>query len=239
MKLLSSFATIRRTRKRPLPLLAVLLLVAVMHLGAPGVMHASLPKQTQPLPHSFTLDKKLKKGSLLIATQGMKDSRFAETVIFVLDYGIHGAVGLIINRPYKVDTSKLMPEVKGGSDTVYFGGPVDTHRLRILIRTDTPPAEVRPVFKDVYESSNMDLLQRLIDDKEMAEAFHVYAGYAGWAPLQLDTEIQSGGWRVLSGDVEAIFTMKPAEVWLKLIHSEWPLPFPSNEAQPTPSPEHP
>ena len=236
---LRTFATIRRPGKRSLTVLAVPLLTVVMAFAAPAFIHASLPKQIQPTPHHFSPDPKLKRGSFLVATKGMGDPRFAETVIFMLDYGIRGAVGLIINRPQEADPSVPLPGVKGPLDTVYFGGPVETDRLWILIRSDTPPAGARHVLEDVYESSNMDLLQRLIDDKKMAEGFHVYAGYAGWAPMQLDKEILRGDWRVLSGDVEAIFTTTPAEVWLELIHSESLLSTPSNEAQPTPSPERP
>ncbi len=236
---LFTFATIRRPPKRLLPVFAVPLLTVVMAFAAPAFIYASLPRDMQPAPHYFTPHAKLKKGIFLVATKGMKDLRFSGAVIFMLEYGTSGALGLIINRPHKIDGSKVLPEVKGAPDTIYFGGPVDAHRLWILIRAASPPAGARHIFEDVYANSSIELLRRLIDDKEMAEAFRVYTGYAGWAPMQLDKEILSGGWRVLSGDVEAIFSEEPAGVWPELIRSESRPPSPSNEAQPAPSPERP
>ena len=226
-----------RSGKRPLRIIAAALLAAVIAFGSSGLVCASLPKQTQPMPHNFTPHLKIKQGSLLVANKSMRDPRFSGTVIFMLEYGVRGAAGLIINRPKEVDGSKALPGVKGAPDTLYFGGPVDMGRMRILIRAASAPPDARHIFEDVYESPNKELLQRLIDDKEMAEDFHVYAGYAGWAPMQLEREILRGGWRVLTGDVEAVFSATPAEVWSELIRLS--APGPSNEAQPPSSPRQP
>lgn len=215
---------IRRPGKRPLRIIAAALLAAVIAFGSSGLVRASIPKRVQPLPHNFTPHLKLKKGSLLVANKSMRDPRFSGTVIFMLEYGVNGAVGLIINRPREVDGSKALPGVKGAPDILYFGGPVDMGRIRILIRAASAPPDARHIFEDVYESPSKGLLQRLVDDKEMAEDFHVYAGYAGWAPMQLEREILKGGWRVLTGDVEAVFSATPAEVWPELIRLPSPRP---------------
>ena len=241
----SAFAAIRRSRvrcfrKRPLKLLVPLLFVAAAHLLAPESIRASFPGKVEPAPHSFTLNKNIKKGSILIATRDMKDPHFAETVILMMGYGHRGAVGLIINRPHEVDGAKALPEVKGGPNILYYGGPVEMNRLWILIRADTPPPGTRHVFADIYETSNVDLLQRLIDDKKPGQTFHVYTGYSGWAPMQLDTELKSGGWRVLDADAEAVFTRPSKGVWLELIHPGSILPEPSKELEaPTSTPPRP
>lgn len=224
MKVWYPFAVIHRPKKRPLRIVAAALLTAAIAFGSPGLVRASIPKRVQPPPHSFTPHLKIKRGSLLVANKSMKDPRFSGTVILMLEYGVGGAVGLIINRPRKVDASKALPGVKGAPDTLYFGGPVDTGRRRILIRAASPPPDALHVFEDVYDSPSKGLLKRLVDDKEMAEDFHVYAGYTGWAPMQLEQEILRGGWRVLTGDVEAVFSATPAEVWSELIRLPSPRP---------------
>ncbi len=228
---------VRSLRKRPFTLLASLFFMLAAYLTAPGFTYASLPGKVETSPHSFTLNKKIKKGSLLIATMGMSDPNFAGTVILMMEYGLRGAVGLIINRPYEVDAAKALPEVKGAPSTLYYGGPVEPNRLWILIRANKPPVGARHLFEDIYETSNVDLLQRLIDDKVPTETFHVYTGYAGWAPMQLDMELKSGGWRVLDADVEAVFTKSAKKVWFELIHpkSALPLPDASKEAEPSSS----
>jgi len=47
--------------------------------------------------------------------------------------------------------------------------------------------------------------------------FIVYAGYAGWAPGQLDQEVSRGGWHILQADQESVFDKTPEEVWPELI----------------------
>src|SRR3990170_3964995 len=44
----------------------------------------------------------LGKGKFLVAARNLVDPNFSETVVLLLDYGGHGAVGLVINRPPQV-----------------------------------------------------------------------------------------------------------------------------------------
>jgi putative transcriptional regulator len=50
------------------------------------------------------------------------------------------------------------------------------------------------------------------------ERFRLFAGYAGWAPNQLDFERTRGDWHVLKADAETVFAQKPLEIWQELIH---------------------
>jgi putative transcriptional regulator len=45
----------------------------------------------------------------------------------------------------------------------------------------------------------------------------VYAGYAGWAPGQLQREMERGGWHVQPADAETVFEKDPARIWPELI----------------------
>jgi putative transcriptional regulator len=57
----------------------------------------------------------------------------------------------------------------------------------------------------------------MIKNPEGEERFRVYAGYAGWAPGQLDNEIANGGWYVLGADAETVFDKSASEIWPELI----------------------
>jgi hypothetical protein len=46
--------------------------------------------------------------------------------------------------------------------------------------------------------------------------FHLYLGYAAWAPGQLEAEIQLGAWTVLSHDLKIVFDPDPDSLWLRL-----------------------
>ena len=160
------------------------------------------------------------KGRFLIASRQLLDPQFAETVVLLIEYNQHGAVGVIINRPSELKLSAVLPEIEvlqQRPDTVYLGGPVAKNQLLLLIRTPNPPEGSYLVFKDIHVSSSQAVIQRMIKNPQDEERFRVYAGYAGWAPGQLDNEIVSGGWHVLRADAETVFDKSAPEIWPDLI----------------------
>lgn len=162
----------------------------------------------------------LSKGKFLVASKQLRDPQFFETVVLLIEYDSQGAMGLVINRPTTVKLSEVLPEIEGlqkRSDTIYLGGPVAKNQLMLLIRTSSPPEGSHLVFKDVYLSSSQTIIEKMIDNPDTPERFRVYAGYAGWAPGQLDREVSRGGWHILQADEESVFDKTPAEVWPELI----------------------
>ena len=159
----------------------------------------------------------LSAGRFLIAGEHLRDPNFVETVVLLLNYGERGARGVIINRPSDVKLAAVFPGISGlhqRPDTVYLGGPVARNQLLILLRSDRPRAGTEHVVDDLYVSTSR---QVLVEALNRAAAVHVYAGYAGWAPGQLDREVARGDWHVLPADAAAVFSKTPQEVWRELI----------------------
>lgn len=189
--------------------------------AASGVGHAKIApfKTPAPSPHGKGPDKRLSKGKFLVASRSIGDQRFAETVILLVDYGSHGAVGIIINRPTKVGISEALPhitELKDRKERLYFGGPVEADKMLMLVRSADKPGDSLHVFSDIYVSSNADLLRGIINEKAAAESFRVFAGYAGWAPGQLETELSAGAWEVKDASPDKVFDKNPADLWQTL-----------------------
>ena len=214
---------------------ALLVLTAILILISPAadmvLMNTAFPSNPSTLPSSdgpliyHIADKsrpqvELSKGKFLVASKQLRDPQFFETVVLLLEYDSKGAMGLVINRPTTVELSKVLPEIKGlqkRSDTIYLGGPVAKNQLMLLIRTSSPPEGSRLVFKDIYLSSSQTIIEKMIDNPDTPERFRVYAGYAGWAPGQLDHEVSRGGWHILQADEESVFDKTPSEIWPELI----------------------
>ncbi len=168
----------------------------------------------------YLLDERLSRGKFLVAGREMKDPRFVGAVIFLVDYGPHGVMGLVINRPTKVRLSTVFPGVEGlekRPDTFYYGGPVRPDQIFVLIRSWSRPEDSHHVYNDIFISSSKELLARMIKKGETAKSFHVFAGYSGWGPGQLEREVALGSWHVLPADAETIFEKEPSEVWHELI----------------------
>lgn len=157
-------------------------------------------------------------GRFLVANRRMRDPRFVKSVILLVRYGEKGAMGLIVNQPSGVKLAELLPEadqLKHRDDIVYVGGPVAQDGIMLLLRAETEPEGAEHVFEDVYVSPNRDVLDRLA--ARGADNFRSYVGYSGWAPGQLDHELERQDWHVTAGDADLVFSPAPASVWDKLI----------------------
>jgi putative transcriptional regulator len=159
-------------------------------------------------------------GKFLVASREIKDPRFSETVILLVEHGFHGAVGLIINRPTEVKLSTIWPDIAGlknHNETFSIGGPVGVNRMMLLIQSGRRPADAHEVFNDVYASTSVTTLRQLTDAPVKGERFKAYVGYSGWTAGQLDREISRGDWHIVDADVRTIFEKDPSEVWQELI----------------------
>lgn len=186
--------------------------VAMALVGAVLFLLALSAVRAQTAPQAA-----LAAGRFLIAGEHLRDPNFARTVVLLLNYGERGARGVIVNRRSDVKLAAVFPRISGLNqrpDTVYLGGPVSRNQLLILLRSDRPRRAAEHVVDDVYLSTSR---QVLMDALNRAAAVHVYAGYAGWAPGQLDHEVARGDWHVLPADADTVFSDRPAEVWQELI----------------------
>lgn len=155
-------------------------------------------------------------GQLLIAMPSMQDPRFEKTVILICSHAPDGAMGIILNRllgdlsfrgllnQLKVDVGPQTPEMP-----IYFGGPVDPVRGFVIHSTDYRRAGTTFVSPSLALTATVEILQSLSQGRGPRQAL-LALGYAGWAPGQLESEIQANGWLtapapedlVFDGDVE-------------------------------------
>ena len=177
----------------------------------------AIPKNAPDEPGSR---EELAKGMFLVASRRLQDPNFKETVVFLVEYGAEGAMGVVINRPSTVKLSTVFPdikELKKRQDTIYVGGPVAVNQMLMLIRSANIPEASQEIITDVYISSSWKVLERLMKSTAKDETFRIFAGYAGWAPNQLDYERSRGDWYILKADAGAVFTQKPSDLWQELI----------------------
>ena len=201
-----------------------------------SVLYDTSARQTNPADHPVflspptfhrfvSLDRhqpngRLSKGKFLVAGRKIRDPRFMETVILLVQHDLHGTVGLVVNRPTTARLADLFPEIReqhGAEHFTYIGGPVGMAQGLLLIRQPDRAEESQWVFDDVYVSSSRTVLERLVKKPDGKTKFRAYAGYAGWFFGQLEQEVMTGDWRVVQADAETIFTKSAAEIWPELI----------------------
>jgi putative transcriptional regulator len=156
------------------------------------------------------------KGVLLVASPSLEDPNFRQAVVLVVEHGPGGTVGLILNRSTNVLLSKALPDIaalKGTSYRLFAGGPVEPTRFLLLFRLKEAPADARSVFDGVYLGRTPEVLGRIITQAKPAETFRAFAGFAAWAPRQLEAEMLLGAWGILPPDSTGIFDKDPATFW--------------------------
>src|SRR4051812_30988491 len=162
----------------------------------------------------------LANGVLLIAKPELADPNFRQTVVLITQpVAGGGPLGVILNRPTEVRLSEAWKEsgaVPEQFDYVYAGGPVARNQIIYLVRSDAPVEGLR-VLDDVYLSGDAKLLKNIVAAEVKVKSLRAYAGYAGWAPRQLQAEIAAGGWYMLPADADTIFASDAATLWPKLI----------------------
>jgi putative transcriptional regulator len=161
-------------------------------------------------------------GVLLIANPHMDDPNFSHTVVLICQHGPEGTVGLVLNRPTEVSLAKALPEIPGLQSTpfrLYVGGPVQPTGILLLLQMDAQPSNTRPVLDHIFWGGNVEALTQILQEGNSTQTFRAYAGHAGWAPGQLESELAAGAWATLSADPAAIFTTQPEDLWEQMLEA--------------------
>lgn len=204
----------------------VLLTTAFADQGTASSL-ALLPTRILPIQGSAQSSGELSKGKFLVASRQLLDANFSETVVLLTEYSPEGAMGVVINRPTEVQLAELLPEVKElqqRTELVYLGGPVARTRMFLLVRTPEKPEGAYPVFADVYVSASRAVLKQMAKNSGAKATFRAYAGYAGWAPGQLEQEVARGDWYIVPADAGTIFDKAAETIWPELVRRgavEW------------------
>jgi putative transcriptional regulator len=158
-------------------------------------------------------------GQLLIAMPAMADSRFAKSVIFLCAHSADGAMGIIVNKPAPhvsfpdllqqlgiiEDDETIRLPAKARAIRVHAGGPVETGRGFVLHTSDFFLRDATLVTaNDVCLTATVEILRAIASGEGPRHAL-LALGYAGWAPGQLETEIQSNGWLTCPADQSIVF----------------------------------
>jgi putative AlgH/UPF0301 family transcriptional regulator len=78
-----------------------------------------------------------------------------------------------------------------------------------------PKAAAFHVLKNVYLSMHPEIVDALIADDKAR--YRLYGGFSGWAPRQLESELQRDGWYVLPADETILFREDTSKLWDELV----------------------
>ncbi len=162
-------------------------------------------------------------GQLLVATQKMADPRFAQTVIYMVRHDQSGALGLVVNKPVAevpfadfLRGMRLDPTGADGSVRLRRGGPVQPNFGFVLHSADYVGEDTLVVDGSVAMTARDHVFQAMADGSGPERSL-IVLGYSGWAPGQLEGEIERGSWFTVPADVDLVFDDDDASKWRRAV----------------------
>lgn len=158
-------------------------------------------------------------GKLLVASPMMPDDNFSRTVVLVLEHGSDGTAGVILNRPTSTSAVEALtaPELPYAQPALLFvGGPVQPQAAICIGHASLAPQHGwQPIVGPVGVVALSEDMP--VGDLDLAR---VYAGFAGWSPGQLESEIAGGGWFVVDSHPQDILTAEPEALWDEVLRRQ-------------------
>jgi putative transcriptional regulator len=150
---------------------------------------------------------------LLIAGPDLWDPNFRRAIVLVGHHDEDGAVGVVLNRALPVTVREAVPplaELVDPEEPLFVGGPVQPDAAVVVADFEDPSRAEVVAFDTVGflpPQSERDALGPI-------KRARVFAGYAGWGPGQLETELErDGSWIVVPATVADVFSPDPGMLW--------------------------
>jgi len=195
------------------------LIFALAAILLPATLIAAVPNDPAATNSSDPTKSASLAGRLLIATPAMRDPRFDHAVILMVRHNKDGAFGIVINRPAGERSLASLLAMLGDKDSaaagnvrIFIGGPVQPTIGFVVHGTDYYLAETIAVDARVAVTSSPQVLRDIADKKGPAKSLVAF-GYAGWAPGQLEGELDRNVWYTAPQNPGLVFDEDRDKLW--------------------------
>ncbi len=149
------------------------------------------------------------KGKILVAAPNLFDF-FRRTVVLVVEHNEQGAFGVVLNRRADAEVLELVPDlgplVERGAP-LWVGGPVSPDSIVVIGEFEDASASYGEITGRIG----------VVDPEGEADPVRarVFVGYSGWAPGQLDREVEEEMWLVSDLEEDDVFSEQ--DLWAEVI----------------------
>ena len=172
-------------------------------------------------------------GKFLVARPTMRDTRFREAVILVMEHSKTHSMGLVVNKPIAkpscLELSKdfgIQQMRRQPQQFINYGGPVGVNKIIILHTPDWSTSESTYKFNpEVWATNSQEGIHACMEDGSKGPSkWLICIGQCQWMPGQLEAEIlakngrlKTDAWLTTSLNANTIFSMKYPNRWKKTV----------------------
>lgn len=158
------------------------------------------------------------RGRLLVASPSLDDPNFRLTVVFMLEHGAEGALGLVLTRPSELPMGEMFDEWRthaADPAVVHRGGPVSPSSVIAL--GVAGERSTSGAFNEVANGIGTVDLDTAPSELGSLRGIRAFAGYAGWSGGQLEGELLEDAWLVVDAQPDDILHPDPAQLWWRVV----------------------
>ena len=161
-----------------------------------------------------TNDVKPTRGKILISEPLLMDYFFKRSVILLAEHNEEGSFGVIINKPVKANFNEVIRDFPEFKTRLFLGGPVQGDSLFFIHTLGEQVEGSYEIIKGVYWGGDIEIIREMISLHQLGpDQIRFFIGYSGWAPKQLDEELQRNSWVVSSIDSQTLLQTNPTQMW--------------------------
>jgi putative transcriptional regulator len=175
---------------------------------------------------------------ILIAAPPLEDPNFDRSVVLLASHDQDGAFGWIINGQPLLSVAELLEQAgieqaqgtqssRTLSGPVRRGGPVAIEQVWLVYPSQQMIPDIdgqMEVAPGITATASRQFLERLAQGASVP-GLRAIAGYAGWAPGQLEAEIRAGAWLPGDSSFDLVFSTEMDLMWRRAYEMQGTTPI--------------
>jgi putative transcriptional regulator len=154
------------------------------------------------------------RGKILISEPFLWDYFFKRSVVLLAEHNEEGTFGVIVNKPIKASFNEVVKDFPNFNSKVFLGGPVQSDSLFFIHTLGEEIANSMEIIPGIFWGGDIERVREMIE-MNLIEPSQVrfFVGYSGWAPKQLDGELERNSWLVSNINARELLNSNPSMMW--------------------------